>query len=133
MILIDKYQRFQKNLQLHHLFPERNDGICACGCDKPLPNKRRKRWASDECRRKSYTYLCVIKGDTATIRDLLFQIERGFCRGCGVECGPKEWDADHIIPVHKGGGACDMDNFQTLCKQCHWDKSAKEARQRARV
>lgn len=29
------------------------------------------------------------------------------------------WQADHIIPVYKGGGLCDIDNLRTLCTLCH--------------
>jgi 5-methylcytosine-specific restriction protein A len=29
------------------------------------------------------------------------------------------WDADHIIPVAEGGGACDLSNMRTLCLKCH--------------
>lgn len=29
------------------------------------------------------------------------------------------WDADHIIPVKKGGGKCGLDNLRTLCISCH--------------
>ena len=29
------------------------------------------------------------------------------------------WDADHIIPVKKGGGNCGLDNLRTLCIKCH--------------
>lgn len=29
------------------------------------------------------------------------------------------WQADHVIPVYKGGGLCDIDNLRTLCTLCH--------------
>ena len=29
------------------------------------------------------------------------------------------WDADHIVPVAEGGGACDLSNIRTLCLLCH--------------
>ena len=29
------------------------------------------------------------------------------------------WDADHIIPVVKGGGLCGLENLRTLCIKCH--------------
>ena len=31
------------------------------------------------------------------------------------------WDADHVIPVAEGGGACDLSNIRTLCLRCHRD------------
>lgn len=29
------------------------------------------------------------------------------------------WDADHVVPVAEGGGACDLSNIRTLCLICH--------------
>jgi len=29
------------------------------------------------------------------------------------------WDADHINPVKDGGGECGLDNYRTLCINCH--------------
>lgn len=41
------------------------------------------------------------------------------------------WQADHIKPVAEGGGACDLDNIQTLCTPCHKRKTAEQARRAA--
>lgn len=42
------------------------------------------------------------------------------------------WDMDHITPVVEGGGgACGLDNFQTLCWACHQRKTAEHATRRA--
>lgn len=32
---------------------------------------------------------------------------------------PHLWEADHIVPVVEGGGACDLSNYRTLCVPCH--------------
>jgi 5-methylcytosine-specific restriction endonuclease McrA len=29
------------------------------------------------------------------------------------------WEADHIVPVVEGGGACGLENYRTLCYWCH--------------
>ena len=29
------------------------------------------------------------------------------------------WDADHELPVVKGGGMCGLENIRTLCIKCH--------------
>ena len=42
------------------------------------------------------------------------------------------WDADHIVPVVEGGGACGLENYRTLCVWCHRDETAKLAIRRAR-
>ncbi|KEP67055.1 UNVERIFIED_CONTAM: SWI2/SNF2-containing protein [Hammondia hammondi] len=41
------------------------------------------------------------------------------------------WHADHIIPVHQGGGLCDLTNVQTLCRACHQLKTNRETSLRA--
>lgn len=41
------------------------------------------------------------------------------------------WDVDHVVPVDEGGGACGLDNLQTLCIWCHAEKTAKQAAERA--
>ena len=45
------------------------------------------------------------------------------CCGCGRVGGP--FECDHIVPLHKGG-TDDMDNLQTLCRECHMDKTWRE-------
>lgn len=34
------------------------------------------------------------------------------------------WEADHIVPVVEGGGACGLDNYRTLCTPCHKSETA---------
>ena len=45
------------------------------------------------------------------------------CRSCG-KAGRLE--ADHIVPLHRGGSAYSMTNGQTLCRSCHIEKSRSE-------
>ena len=47
--------------------------------------------------------------------------DKGFCCKCGVYS--KYWQADHIRPVFIGGGACSLYNLQTLCIDCHKEKT----------
>lgn len=35
------------------------------------------------------------------------------------------WEADHIVPVAEGGGACGLDNYRTLCIWCHPKETGK--------
>jgi 5-methylcytosine-specific restriction protein A len=37
---------------------------------------------------------------------------------------------DHIKPISEGGAALDLENLQTLCKQCHAIKTGKETSKR---
>lgn len=117
--MLDTYRRYQAGLNLEDLFPLR-ENVCSCGCNTPLPI-RRKKWASDNCRKKALQQFYIVKGDTSVIRDVLFQLDQGHCRNCGSF--DENWQADHIIPVSKGGGACSIDNFQTLCIECHKEKT----------
>jgi 5-methylcytosine-specific restriction enzyme A len=41
------------------------------------------------------------------------------------------WDGDHILPVCEGGGLADLDNYRTLCIQCHKQVTSASATQRA--
>lgn len=122
--MINYFRRYQSGLRLLDLYPITKNGLCACGCGSKLPTKR-KRWASTDCQEEAVMNFLIVKGDIFTIRGLLFQIQEGYCQSCGVySC---DWEADHIIPVWKGGGACGLDNFQTLCKNCHREKNYIES------
>ncbi|PSR54116.1 hypothetical protein AHMF7605_11600 [Adhaeribacter arboris] len=117
--MVDNYSRYQKNLNLEDLFPVLS-GVCACGCGNLLDNPR-KKWYSNKCRDNSYIQFAIIKGNTGIIRKLLYQLDQGACRNCGVIT--PNWQADHILPVSNGGGACGISNFQTLCQDCHKEKT----------
>jgi hypothetical protein len=125
--MFNPYIRYQKSITLDTLFPDA-EGKCACGCNRKLEG-RRKRWYSTECCDNAFTQFNIIRGDMPTIRKLLYQKDTGACNHCGLITD--HWEADHIIPVHLGGGACDIDNFQTLCKDCHKAKTQIEAHHRA--
>lgn len=127
---IDPFRRYQVGLALADLFPAVESRVCRCGCGAALPPRRRS-WATDACVTRAVRTLLVVKGDTGAIRAALLARDGGVCRACGVECGPKEWQADHIVPVHQGGGGCGLDGFQTLCRWCHTSKSGLEASARA--
>lgn len=122
---VDPFKRVQGSnvISVEKLFPKKKDGTCACGCGTPLNNKRRK-WLNDEHRQECYDEVMMWKGDPNTIRFLLNVRDKGVCNDCGEAFS--EWDADHIVPVYKGGGACDLSNFQTLCKECHKKKTKQD-------
>jgi hypothetical protein len=113
--MINPKKRFQTGLKVTHLFPV-IDGYCACGCGIKLSGRKRK-WATNDCSLNAYITTAIIKGNNEVIRNILYQRDGGYCKNCGIY--DSAWEADHIIPVHKGGGACDITNFQTLCTSCH--------------
>ena len=43
------------------------------------------------------------------------------------------WEADHIVPVSEGGGACGLENFRTLCVPCHKAETKALAARRAKA
>lgn len=116
---LNPFLRYQVGMTINKLYPSIN-GYCACGCGMRLPKSKRK-WYADFCRDLAFINSAIIKGDTSVIRTQLFLRDMGACKVCG--CITDNWEADHIVPVHHGGGACDLSNFQTLCKDCHNEKS----------
>ena len=124
---MDRFTRYQTGLTFSCFFPVM-DGKCACGCGRDLP-KGRMKWASDKCRDEAYVRFSIIKGNTQVIREVLFSRDGGYCSSCG-QYDPY-WQADHIKPVSKGGGASELSNFQTLCWDCHKEKTYNLSHQRA--
>lgn len=120
--MIDNFNRYQKHLKLMDLYPS-IDGYCACGCGRIL-TKKQTRWASRECNDKVYEEFVILKGNTSAIRKTIFKRDGGFCHNCGVY--DENWQADHISPVKYGGGYCDLSNFQTLCPDCHREKTRNQ-------
>jgi len=53
-------------------------------------------------------------------------VARGFVRGRPL------WEADHIVPVVRGGGSTGLENLRTLCVPCHRRETAQLAADRAR-
>jgi 5-methylcytosine-specific restriction endonuclease McrA len=117
--------RYQRGLVMEHLFPK-IAGKCACGCNKELPKGKRK-WHSAECQERAYVRFAIVKGDNSIIRSELFKRDEGFCLNCGSQ--EHKWEADHILPVYMNGGACSLNNFQTLCPECHNDKTAIQSKE----
>jgi 5-methylcytosine-specific restriction endonuclease McrA len=122
--MIDLFKRYQVGLKLEDIYPLNKDGFCDCGCGKKLEGKK-KRWATVDCQDKVVINFWIIKGDSAVIRQSVFQMDLGYCRGCGVLT--ENWEVDHIIPVFLGGSACGLENLQTLCVDCHKDKTYTES------
>lgn len=118
--MVNKYSRYQKGLKMVTLFPINSNGLCSCGCGKQL-NGRKRKWYSQECSKYALNIFYIIKGDNLIIRQNIFNRDNGYCSGCGEF--DENWQADHITPVFLGGGACTLDNFQTLCKACHREKT----------
>lgn len=120
-------------------YPFSEKGRCRwCGSQVEPP---RRTWCSDDCVRE-----WTVRSSGSFVRSYVWKRDQGVCAECGADCsierttaygdtytvgldGP--WDADHIVPVWKGGGLCGLDGYQTLCKVCHALKTAADAAERA--
>lgn len=130
-INIDIYSRFQ-SISMSCLFPIRNDGLCACGCESKLTG-RRKRWANDSCYYFAQSVFGIINGHSEIISSYLRKIYPDWaCCKCGLTESYKEFKnglcvssihKDHILAVVNGGGGCWLDNYQLLCSDCHKEKT----------
>jgi len=119
---LNPFVRYQKELKLIDLYPSLQ-GLCACGCGEKLSGKK-TRWHSVNCSDHAYKQFTVSKGNNQAIRESVYERDNGFCKHCGVY--DEKWQADHILPVHIGGGACSLSNYQTLCYDCHLEKTYKD-------
>ena len=61
----------------------------------------------------------------AAVRRAVFDRDGWRCREC-ARAGKLE--CDHVVPIWHGGDPWSLANLQTLCRGCHIDKSAGEAR-----
>jgi hypothetical protein len=121
-MVVNFKHRYQRGLTIPDVYPNIT-GFCACGCGIELKGCQ-KKWATKNCSYSAYINVAIVKGNTKVIRDILYSKEEGFCRSCGVF--DENWQADHIKPVFKGGGACEINNFQTLCPYCHIEKTKNQ-------
>lgn len=89
-------------------------GVHQCTWCRVLVPYRHSKWCSDDCSREYR-----IRANPYYARIRVERRDNGICALCGSH--DEEWEADHIIPVSKGGGCCGLDNLRTLCRKCHID------------
>lgn len=95
----------------------RDQGVCAaCGFDtKTIEPRIKEIERSDPESKRRWNY-----ARTKVLGELGIPLHR-----------QTYWDADHIVPVVKGGGACGIENYRTLCVPCHQAATARLAQERA--
>lgn len=69
-------------------------------------------------------------------RKAVWRRDKGVCAKCGKQCSRKgnSWHMDHIVPLVESKGKLKywkLGNLQTLCVDCHKQKTINEATQRA--
>ena len=119
--------------------------LCFCGCGKEAI-KPRRNWHSDKCVED-----WKIRNQPAYAREMVWKRDLGVCAICRCNTDinktlkrhgqlnaapdgrmpPTTWQADHIVPVCRGGGQCGLENLQTLCSPCHKEETSRLARERA--
>lgn len=70
-----------------------------------------------------------------TTRRAVLRRDKAICAKCGVKCTYQlPWHMDHIKPLIESNGDISywqLPNLQTLCENCHKEKTGKEATARA--
>lgn len=120
---INPYERVQTKYTFQeHVkkYGSNRKGYCRCGCGKKLKGKQRK-WATPACSARLLHSYWILKGSGQYIRKALYDIEQGICVRCGTQT--EDWQADHIQAVANGGGGKGLENYQTLCLECHKQKT----------
>ena len=64
------------------------------------------------------------------IRERVMQRDNYLCQSCLPDRVTVATDVDHIVPLHLGGGD-NEENLQSLCRECHDEKTIREGSGRA--
>ena len=93
--------------------------------DKKIKEVERREWSSGYCKgRRVENPKWKEKnkgkrsGSTTTIKQTLYEKQKGICNGCKIHLGIRHFHKDHIIPKAKGGKDTE-DNLQLLCGACN--------------
>ncbi len=65
-----------------------------------------------------------IRAFTESIKQKVYEKQKGICTVCNEHFELNEMEADHITPWHEGGKT-DEENCQMLCRECNRRKSGK--------
>lgn len=132
------YKRAQANYTKEQVIG--TNGRLAClTCQNDITNKKRTTFCGKTCADAYY-----IKTRPHYARYLVFLRDHGVCAFCATDTMAGRtgamvrargtghlWQADHIVPVIEGGGECSIDNYRTLCTDCHRIETAALAKRRA--
>lgn len=124
---------------------EEGEWICL-NCGKSLAfNRRLRTYCSDVCRREYITQKYL---SWSTYRERVFERDAYTCMKCGRKVYLTSWtengfeprlraECDHIVPLFLGDkdwyDDLELKNFQTLCSDCHKEKTIEEAKERTNL
>ena len=57
------------------------------------------------------------------VKNAVKRRDGGKCSNCSKF---SQWEAAHIRPVNDGGGCCGLNNYKTLCIECHREESLSD-------
>ncbi len=125
---IDEYLVRADPAHARRMVLARDQGLCAsCGLDCTALEEAIR--TAVEARRKAPWPLS--RWPAPEVAEVLGAL--GFNVREAARAGHHLWEADHVLPVVEGGGACGLDGLRTLCLPCHRGESAALAARRART
>lgn len=127
---INKRVNFMKGIDWGTLYNEFKDEIYDT---KIIEEEIAKLILDDDVSKKSgiYPYVLTrkekylsIRAFTESIKQKVYEKQKGICKVCKEHFELSEMEADHITPWHLGGKT-DENNCQMLCRECNRRKSDK--------
>jgi hypothetical protein len=126
----NKRTKFMKGIDWGTLYNEFKDEMYDT---KAIEEEIAKLILDDDVSKKSgiYPYILTrkekylsIRAFTESIKQKVYEKQKGICKVCNEHFELNEMEADHITPWHEGGKT-DEKNCQMLCRECNRRKSGK--------
>jgi len=124
-----KKRKFMKGVDWGTLYNEFKDNVHDT---KAIEEETAKLILDDDVKKSGiYPYILTrkekylsIRAFTESIKQKVYEKQKGICKVCKEEFDLNEMEADHITPWHEGGKT-DEKNCQMLCRECNRRKSGK--------
>lgn len=124
---VDEWMVRSSNARLRSVVFKRDGGICAlCGLDTGLLERILRRFS------RSLDGMPLVVPEGERLYNVRLGVRRAMYEQLGFIPDRTFWEADHIVPVVRGGGSCGLDNIRTLCRPCHVQVTRELAAERAR-